>query len=238
MTNSKFSESDLLYFREVRNRLLANEPIQYILGTSHFYGIDLISDKRGLIPRPETEELVDWIVNSHEKPSRIADICSGSGCIALALKKAFPNSNVLALEISDEALELIAENSNRTRLEIEYVKGDALDVSDTVQLIEKVDILVSNPPYVLESDKGQMQPNVLEFEPHLALFVPDNDPLLFYRSIAQIAQAALNVGGALYFEIHENYADHVIELMELHGFVNIELRKDLQGKPRMLKCVK
>jgi release factor glutamine methyltransferase len=236
--NMRFSESDLLFFREVRTRLLNQEPLQYVIGTSHFYGLDLKADKRALIPRPETEELVDWIVKENTNPDEIVDLCSGSGCIGLALKKAFPNSEVRAVELSEEAIELIEENKILTGLEIQVIQADVLNWNNSLIDAESADVIVSNPPYVLESDKAEMKENVLDFEPHLALFVSNADPLIFYKAIASLAKYTLKKGGQLYFEFHEKYAEELIQLMEEEGFVNIEVRKDLQLKDRMLRCVK
>lgn len=234
--DAKFSESDLLYFRSIRKRLLANEPIQYVLGEVSFYGLELISDSRALIPRPETEELVDWIVSEWKGEGEIMDVCAGSGCIALALKSVFKENEIIALELSDEALSLIEENARKTDLDLSIRKGDALSVEMWDQIhSESLSLIVSNPPYVLESDKAQMQQNVLDFEPHMALFVEDHDPLLFYREIATNGLRVLNKNGWIYFEIHEALGQEMIQLLQEIGFVNIELRKDLQGKDRMIR---
>ena len=232
----RFSESDLLYFRSVVKRLQANEPFQYIHGFTEFYGLELICDVRALIPRPETEELVDWISESLEKNGEhhIVDICSGSGCIALALKSSFRNAQVEAWEISDEALELIEENRNLTGLNVSSIKMDALsEVYPEAE--ESYDIIVSNPPYIPNSERARMHDNVLEFEPGLALFVDDADPFVFYDKIALQAADLLLDNGWLYFEIHEDFEKEMFDLLQNHGFVNIELRKDLQGRSRMMR---
>ena len=232
----RFSESDLLYFRSVVKRLQANEPFQYIHGRTEFYGLELICDKRALIPRPETEELVDWISESLDKnrEHHIVDICSGSGCIALALKSNFANARVEAWELSDEALQLIQENRDLTGLNISPLKMDAL--SEVYPGTDRgYDIIVSNPPYIPNSERSRMHDNVLDFEPDMALFVEDSAPFVFYNNIALQATDMLVDNGWLYFEIHEDFEKEMFNLLEKHGFVNIELRKDLQGRSRMMR---
>lgn len=234
----RFSESDLLHFRSIIHRLLKNEPLQHVLGSVHFCELELISDKRALIPRPETEELVQWIreVSQNQQNLKIVDICAGSGCIALAVKDYLPNSNVLALELSDDALNLIEENKNQTGLEIEVHKFDALE-DDYSQFLH-ADVIVSNPPYIPTKDKAFMDANVLDFEPDMALFVSDDDPLVFYREIGIGAMTALKNEGWLYFEIHEDLGNETLDILKEIGFVNTELRKDLQGKDRMIRAQK
>jgi len=232
----RFSESDLLYFRSIVKRLQANEPFQYIVGTTEFYGLELICDKRALIPRPETEELVDWIIESNDASAKlnIADICSGSGCIALALKSVLKKAHVEAWELSEDALELIIENAGFTGLEVIEVKMDAL--SEEYPTSDRYyDIIVSNPPYIPQKDRSRMEANVLEFEPEMALFVEDDDPFIFYDKIAAESVDLLVDNGWLYFEIHEDYSEEMIACLKNHGFVNIELRKDLQGRARMIR---
>ena len=232
----RFSESDLLYFRAVVKRLQANEPFQYIVGKTEFYGLELLCDKRALIPRPETEELVDWIVQSADKKIElnILDLCAGSGCIALGLKSKLPNSKVEAWELSSDALDLIAENVQFTGLDIESKKVDVLGLNG-LNSSKLYDVWVSNPPYIPHHERSRMAENVLAFEPEMALFVTDEDPFVFYNSIAKSARKNLLAGGWLYFEIHEDFSAEMVDLMTLHGFVNIELRKDLQGKSRMIR---
>ncbi len=233
----RFSESDLLYFRSVVKRLQANEPFQYISGKTEFYGLELHCDKRALIPRPETEELVDWIVQSADKNSEltIVDLCAGSGCIALGLKSKLRKAKVEAWELSPEALDLIDENSHFTGLDIVSKKIDVLELNG-LNSNELYDIWVSNPPYIPHRERSRMAENVLAFEPEMALFVADDDPFIFYDRIAVSASAQLSDGGWLYFEIHEDFSDEVIACLTIHGFVNIELRKDLQGKSRMIRA--
>ncbi len=232
----RFSESDLLYFRSVVKRLQSNEPFQYIHGRTEFYGLELICDRRALIPRPETEELVDWIVQSSDKSAalNIVDLCAGSGCIAFGLKSIFRNATVEAWELSEDALELIKENERHTSLEIVRVKMDALSEIYPVE-DESCDIIVSNPPYIPSAERSRMHANVLDFEPEMALFVNDADPFVFYQAISKEARGLLVKGGWLYFEIHEDFETEMIACLKQHGFVNIELRKDLQGRSRMIR---
>jgi release factor glutamine methyltransferase len=239
------SESDLLFFRSIVKRLLNNEPFQYIVGNAHFYGLELLSDKRALIPRPETEELVDWIRESYLNKNEIlsiADICTGSGCIALAVKSLFPNAKITATDISSEALQLAKENAIKTDFEIDFKQFSALDEVEYNQKgnfqLESFDCWVSNPPYIPEEDKKQMAENVLDFEPHLALFVPDTKALIFYEKIAEMAKRYLKSKGLLFFEIHENLGQETKSLLEDLGFEEVEIRNDLQGKNRMIKAVK
>ena len=241
MDDLKFSESDLLYFHNCQKRLNANEPFQYILGNTWFCDLKLKTDHRALIPRPETEELVMWVLESireREFP-KILDVCSGSGCIALSLKHKLPDSSIWALELSNDAVELINDNCKITNQDLAVIQGDAL-LAETYELFEdeSMDCWVSNPPYIPHNDKFMMEQNVLDFEPHMALFVEDNDPLVFYREIASEAYHKIKIGGCLFFEIHEELAIDVSDILSNAGFVNIEVRKDLQGKNRMIKASK
>ena len=244
LNDQLFSESDLLYFRSIVKRLLNNEPFQYIIGNTLFYGLEIKCDKRALIPRPETEELVDWIKESftYADPKVIADICTGSGCIALGLKSIYPESLIVAADYSLESLSLAIENSSELKLELEVLHFDATSEQDYVQLLvsENVqyDCWVSNPPYIPNKESQIMTDNVLGFEPHMALFVPDNDPLIFYKVISKMANIYLKSKGLIFFEIHENFSKEVASVLEDNNFVNIEVRKDLQGKSRMMKAEK
>ncbi|MDG1148550.1 MAG: peptide chain release factor N(5)-glutamine methyltransferase [Crocinitomicaceae bacterium] len=233
------SESDLLYFRSAVKRLQANEPFQYILGELEFYGVVLRSDRRALVPRPETEELVDWVVQTLDgcESKLVLDLCSGSGCIAFALKRALPMLVVKAMELSEEAFELIRENTELTTIAIDVVKADVL-IPESYSRFQKksFDVWVSNPPYIPGSDKKRMHKNVLDFEPHMALFVADKDPLLFYREVAINAKEYLKHEGYLFFEINEDFGTEMIDLLSSLGFVNIELRKDMQGRARMMRA--
>lgn len=232
------SESDLLFFRSAVKRLQTNEPFQHIIGEVEFYGVELKSDKRALVPRPETEELVDWVLDSlSEEKANVIDLCAGSGCISFALKNARPKFNVQGVEFSREAIELIHENIDYTGINIDVIDGDVLseDFYGSLQP-GTYDCWVSNPPYIPNKDKKVMHENVLDFEPHMALFVEDNDPLLFYREIAINALKYLKPGGYLFYEIHEDFGAEMIDLMNSLGFVNIELRKDMQGRERMMRA--
>lgn len=236
----KLSESDLLFFRSVVKRLQDNEPLQYVIGETTFYGLRLKTDSRALIPRPETEELVDWICNDFKgrKELKFLDLCSGTGCIALSLKKEFNDARVTAVEWSDDAIALLKENVNFTNLNIEVIKEDVIS-DQLVPHFQKgvFDVIVSNPPYIPTSEMGLMQANVLDFEPEMALFVEDEDPLMFYSWIANHSRVLLKKGGRLYFEVNEGHGYPVEELLLSKGFVNIEVRKDLEGKDRMVRAV-
>lgn len=237
----RLSESDLLYFRSVVKRLQAHEPFQYIVGNTDFYGLMLYCDSRALIPRPETEELVAWVIESlqGQKNGKIADICTGSGCIALALKSELPHFEILATDKSKDALALAEKNAKKVKLDIQLCEADALQPLDSDLFSQNsFSVWVSNPPYIPEKDKKWMHKNVLDFEPEMALFVSDQDPLIFYREIGKQALIYLQAGGQLFFEIHENLALETQILLEQLGFEEIELKEDLQGKKRMLKALK
>ncbi|HNS42119.1 MAG TPA: peptide chain release factor N(5)-glutamine methyltransferase [Taishania sp.] len=231
--NLRMSESDLLYFRSVVKRLQTNEPFQYILGEVEFYGLLLNTDKRALIPRPETEELVDWIVSKAPNATTIVDVCTGSGCIALALKSKCPAAKVVGVDVSIDALNLAKENAKKTQLEVGFLQLDVLQQALPMDS-KSIDVMVSNPPYVLENEKLQMANHVLDFEPALALFVPNNDPLLFYKKIVHEATQKLKTGGFLFFEINEQYGNDVATLLNQSGFHSVEIKQDLQGKDRMV----
>lgn len=236
----RFSESDLLFFRSVVKRLQNNEPFQYILGETFFYELLIRCDARALIPRPETEELVDWIVRSVAKHQelKLLDVCTGSGCIALALKSILKSSAISATDISLDAIALAKKNALLLGLEVTFLQDNALiDESDLFEN-DSLDIIVSNPPYIPMKDKVAMEKNVLDFEPHLALFVADESPLLFYKAIAERAKRLLKTNGLLFFELHENYAIETKSLVESFGFKEVEIKLDLQGKNRMLKAKK
>jgi release factor glutamine methyltransferase len=235
---NRLSESDLLYVRSFVKRLQSNEPFQYILGETTFCDLTILCDSRALIPRPETEELVAWISEQLGVIS-IVDICSGSGCIALALKAKFPNAHVVGLDISEEANSLARTNAELNKQAVEFYEVDALDIkSEFWKNMAGVDVIVSNPPYITDDEKVQMNQNVLDFEPHLALFVPNNTPIIFYDRISRLAFEKLNQNGFLFFELNPDYSAEVIEILNQIGFINIELKKDLQGKSRMLKAQK
>lgn len=233
LNEARFKESELLTFREVCIKLIANIPIQYILGTTHFLGQAFKVNEHVLIPRPETEELVALILADAPEGS-VLDIGTGSGVIPISLKLAIPSLDVDALDVSESALEVASENANRLGALIVFHEMDIL----TAQPTKKFDLIVSNPPYVLESDKAEMAANVLEQEPGLALFVPDEDPLKFYKRICQISADCLKIGGKLYFEIHEKFGPEMSGLLIQYGFEEVEVLKDLQGKDRFIRAKK
>jgi len=228
-----FAES--LKIKAIVHRLRQFEPIQYILGETHFFGLPLKVTPAGLIPRPETEELVDLILKENAGNNcRVLDIGTGSGCIALALKSRLKNVVISGVDISAAALEIARSNSEINGLEVDFFNADILNW----QLYEwpLFDVIVSNPPYVTESEKKLMHKNVLDFEPSGALFVNDSDPLLFYRHIAQFALEKLNVNGMLYFEINENFGPETEKLLVGLGFESIEIVADIQGKNRFVRA--
>lgn len=229
------SQTELQLFSVLKN-LKNNKPIQYIIGETLFYNLVFKVDEAVLIPRDETEELVDLIIkatkNSMARPKSILDVGTGSGCIAIALKKNLPWVQASAMDISASALAVAKENAKINGVEIEFFEADALTWSTE----QKFDIIVSNPPYIMESEQETMHSNVLAFEPHTALFVSNTDPLIFYRAIADLALKALNPGGQLYFEINEQLGSDMFKLMKDKGFKEIKLIKDLQQKDRILSC--
>lgn len=223
------SSDEILFVKNVVERLKTKEPIQYIFGETSFYGMTFKVDKNCLIPRPETEELVNWILE--DPKNKVLDIGTGSGCIAISIAKK-SNANVLGLDISKDALNLAKTNAKINDVSVEFFQANILELNK----VEKVDVIVSNPPYVLESDKQTMDSNVLDFEPHNALFVEDENPLIFYNKIIKIAKKSLNKNGFIFFEIHELKANDIIDLLTDNNFSNIELKKDLQNKDRMIKA--
>jgi len=233
LSDKRLSESELLMHRSIIKRLLNHEPIQQIIGEVEFYGLPFKVNKDVLIPRPETEELVDLIIQQHDtKRPTILDIGTGSGCIPISLKHNIPESKVYALDVSEKALIVAKENAKINAVDITFVLADIL--TEDLKTLPQFDIIVSNPPYVLESDKLQMSQNVLNFDPHLALFVDDETPLLFYKRIVFLSKHLLKPNGKLYFEIHELLGEEVKTLMENHHFKNVNLLKDMQGKDRMV----
>jgi release factor glutamine methyltransferase len=232
----RLSESDLLYFRSIVKRLQNNEPLQYVVGNTFFFGLNLKIDSRALIPRPETEELVNWVLETLKTDDlNILDLCTGSGCIALALKSIYKKSNVFGIDVSDAALDLSKENAILNELNVDFQFIDVLN--DSLENFRNFNLWISNPPYIPTNEMVKMKENVLNFEPHLALFV-DDDPLIFYRKIGAEAIKFLLSEGYLFVEIHEERAESVCELFNSLGFVNIQLRKDLQDKPRMIRAQK
>jgi len=225
------SDTQKLKLLEIVSRLVEEEPLQYILGTAEFMGLEFKVNKHTLIPRPETEELVHWVLQ--EDFTSVLDIGTGSGCIAISLAKQSKTS-LSALDFSKEALEVAKGNAKNNEVVIDFIHADILQKP---ALQQTFDVIVSNPPYVLESDKKLMHSNVLKHEPHTALFVPDKEALVFYNFITDFAQNHLNENGKLFFEIHEKKGEEVLQLLQEKGFSKLELRKDMQGKDRIVKAV-
>lgn len=217
------------------------EPIQYLLGTSNFYGLDFKVNPHTLIPRPETEELVDWMlkdianINPSVSDLKILDIGSGSGCIPITLAKHLPLAKIASMDVSESALQVAQQNAVSNGVEVDFILQNILELD---RFPNAFDIMVSNPPYVRNSEKKDMKTNVLEYEPSLALFVTDEDPLIFYRKIAVLAYQNLNKNGLLYFEINQYLAQETHDLLEKIGFKNIELKNDFRGNPRMMRAKK
>ncbi len=230
----RLSESELLQIIYACKDLKSHIPVQHITGKAFFMNLELEVSKNVLIPRPETEELVSIVVRENKNPLKIIDFCTGSGCIALALKKVFPSAEVMATDVSGEALKVAEGNAKKNNLEVKFFQEDVLIASSE---FEQVDLIISNPPYVLESDKQNMSPNVLNHEPHLALFVPDEDALKFYKAIAERAAQILKKGGKLYFEIHEEKGKEVAALLVENGFSEVRILKDMYEKDRFVSGV-
>lgn len=235
--NERLAENHIKSFDKILAALNTGKPIQYVLGNSWFYGINLMVNKHVLIPRQETEELVDWIVRDikslPKKPSAIIDVCTGSGCIALALKKEFPEIKIIALDNSEKALEVARYNAIKENLEIRFIHMDALNISLDIY----PDIIVCNPPYVMKSEKADMHQRVIDYEPSAALFVPDEDPLLFYRKVSSWGFRFLKPEGRIYFEINERMGNEIIGLHSELGYSESEIKKDLPGKDRMFRAI-
>lgn len=217
------------------NRLQKHEPIQYIQGYSDFCGLRFKVTPATLIPRPETSELVEWVASEATGNERILDIGTGSGCIAVSLANKMPQSKVTAWDISNEALAVATENSRSNGTEVLFEQVDILAYRPEENLF---DIIVSNPPYIKENEKSAMHSNVLDWEPHTALFVPDSDPLLFYRTIAKKGLTLLKPGGTLYFEINRAHGAETVEMLAGLGYTGIELRKDFAENDRMIKATR
>lgn len=236
--NAAITPDEETRLNAIIKRLLEHEPVQYVLNESWFCGLRFYVDKNVLIPRPETEELVEWIISNCKFPVdelTILDIGTGSGCIAVSLKRRIRKAEVWACDVSLAALEMAKKNAGTLGTDVKFSQLNFLDRKEREKL-PLFDIIVSNPPYVPEKDKEQMQPNVLNYEPATALFVPDNDPLVFYRAIADFGKTHLNKNGSIYTEIHESLGTATAALFYEAGF-STELKKDLQGKERMMKAV-
>lgn len=236
LNNRALFPNELTCLDEVFLRLSHGEPVQQIIGFTYFDDLKISVSKDVLIPRPETEELIAWICE-HEIPDapQIIDLCTGSGCIALALKKRIQTASVSGIDVSEPALVIANKNAQSLRLKVDFHKHDVLGKDE---FLNQYDIMVSNPPYIPENEQRLIAKNVLMFEPSIALFVSSADPLLFYRRIAELAQESLKSSGFLFFEVHELFAIHVKEMLQNMGFVDVEIKKDLQEKDRMIKARK
>lgn len=238
-TEKRATESEILKIHFAVKDLKKHKPIQYILKKTEFYGLPFYVDERVLIPRPETEELVSWVLEllGREVNCEILDIGTGSGCIAISIKKNLISANVWAMDVSPLSLEVAQMNANSNSVDIHFLLQDILE-SQVSENLPQFDVIVSNPPYVRNSEKLLMQKNVLDFEPALALFVEDNDPLKFYRAIAGFSREHLKPGGTLFFEINEALAAETAGLLETMGFSDIIVKQDIHDKNRMIKAKK
>ena len=245
------NDDKVLLLNTALKRLKNEEPVQYIIGATEFYGFPFLVDKSTLIPRPETEELVEWILLETTKLQRdqvskslqILDIGTGSGCIPISLARNLPTATISAIDISADALKVAIKNATLNKVKVDFIEGNVLDLYAFNEILKqepyqqvKFDIIVSNPPYVRELEKIEIQNNVLLNEPHLALFVSDENPLLFYDKIADIAKQHLSKNGLLFFEINQYLGEETIKILAEKGFKNIKLRKDLFGNDRMIKA--
>jgi release factor glutamine methyltransferase len=238
----QLSENERQQIDRIIARLKKNEPLQYILGETEFYGLPIKVEPHVLIPRPETEELTEWTVENEKtntedfKHLRILDIGTGSGCIAVAVAKHLSGATVFGLDISKEALEIAEINGRYNRVAIQWIREDILhDFSGNIP--KALDIIISNPPYIRPSEKTGMGKNVLDYEPHQALFVPENRPLLFYERIAETGIRTLKPGGRLYFEINAAFGNDIRNMLEEKGYGSIQLKQDISGKDRMIKAI-
>lgn len=262
--DTELSDTAKRQIQEIVKRLEKQEPLQYILGKADFYGLLFNVNPSVLIPRPETEELVDLIIREHQSPKetplRILDIGTGSGCIAITLAHHLKQAEVYALDISEEALKTATKNAEICRADVRFLQGNILSHAggelsppawgtfptrmgetphphgDSVSFDGNLQLIVSNPPYIMDKEKRDMERNVLDYEPHLALFVPDDDPLLFYRQIARFGKQALSPGGWLYFEINAQCGDATLRMLQAEGYQHVSLIRDLSNKDRILKA--
>jgi len=243
--NTVVTDNDVLFFESAIQKLKEEQPIQYILGETEFYGLPFKVTENTLIPRPETEELVDWIVKdcSHYEEERrsnlsILDIGTGSGCIPVSLAKNLPKAKVSTVDVSGEAIKVAQQNAALNNIEVSFIHGDILRYTELVSVShkDKYDVIVSNPPYVRNLEKQEIKKNVLAHEPHLALFVEDDDALIFYRKIAEFALEHLKKEGVLYFEINQYLGKETVKSIKKIGFETVELRKDMSGNDRMIKA--
>lgn len=227
---------------ELLTQIKESRPIQYITGTAYFCDMDFRVDERVLIPRPETEELVRLVAKDLRKcgdvgSKRVVDIGTGSGAIAIALASQFADCKVFAIDVSNDALEIAQANATKNRVAVEFFNIDIFSDDIFTLGCDKFDVIVSNPPYVLDSERAVMRKNVLDFEPELALFVPDDDPLKFYNRIAELGSRVLNCGGRLYFEINEQFGNQIVEMLRSEGYENVTLHQDIFDKNRMVSAI-
>jgi release factor glutamine methyltransferase len=235
--NAALTTAEETQLNEYIERLMKHEPVQYVLNESWFCGFKFYVDRNVLIPRPETEELVEWIISDCKFPINeltILDIGTGSGCIPISLKQKLRKAEVWGCDVSKEALHVAKKNAALLGADVNFLQLDFLDKQQWSQL-SSFDIIVSNPPYIPEKDAATMHPNVLQYEPSTALFVPDNDPLIFYKAIAEFGKQHLNEGGSIYLEIHEDLGEVTTKMLQANGYTT-ELKKDMQGKDRMVKA--
>lgn len=235
-----FSKVEIEYYNSLLEQLKLEVPVQHLLGSAHFYGMEFVVNENVLIPRSETEELVEWIVadcknNTSTQPIKILDIGTGSGCIAISLAKNIKNAQVFAIDVSEKALATAKINAEKNDVNVTFLLADILKTTD---LNEEFDIIVSNPPYIRNLEKEEIKKNVLAYEPHLALFVADDNALVFYRKIAALAQKHLAEAGYLYYEINQYLGKETVALLENFDFKNTQLRKDIYGNDRMTKSQK
>lgn len=234
------NQSDLIIVYDIGKALQTHKPIQYILSEAWFYDLKFFVNEHVLIPRQETEELADLVINELKRVQgytvNVLDIGTGSGCIPVSIKKNIPSVNMYAVDVSADALEVAKKNAEIHETQIDFRQVDMLSAADIDNI--KFDYIISNPPYITKNESNTMAQNVLDFEPHLALFVEDNDPLLFYRRIADFALKNLNESGQLFFEINQKYGTAVKKLLEEKGFDSVEIYKDINGNERIVSCVK
>ena len=234
----KLNAEQLTQLNNCLQRLKQHEPVQYVLNEAWFYGLKFYVDKNVLIPRPETEELIEWVISDCKFPIdklSILDIGTGSGCIPISLKRKLRRAQVWSCDISEAALQVASKNAMTIGADINFLHLDFLNRTQWKQL-PSFNIIISNPPYIPEKGKEQMQPNVVNYEPAIALFVPDNDPLIFYKTIGDFGKEKLNSGGMIYMEIHEDLGEAVSKLFQSSGY-STEIKKDMQGKERMVKAI-
>jgi release factor glutamine methyltransferase len=229
-------EPDLVLYNGILKELKTGKPVQYVLGETLFYGLSFKVNPAVLIPRPETEELVEWVLESVAAEAmsglQILDVGTGSGCIAVVLKKHMDTAGVFALDVSKDSLSMASDNAVINEVVINFIEADIREYSGR----ETFDVIVSNPPYITTNEKREMHENVLAHEPHLALFVSNEDPLVFYKAIADFALLNLKPDGLLFFEINEHLGKETVQILNDKSFIDIELRRDMQGKDRMIKC--